>query len=55
MPYKTPQKQGKGYVLPKVAGGVHRSSKGRVVLFKSKAKAQAAARAIMAHEHAKGM
>ena len=42
-----------GYVLPKKGGGVHKSSKGKVVKYKSKAKAESASRVIMAKEHKK--
>ena len=51
MPYGKPRKVNGGYVLPKKAGGLHKSSKGKVIKFKSAAAAGAAARAIMAKEH----
>lgn len=50
MPYTKPKKVKGGYVLPKAAGGVHKSSKGKTVKFKSAAAASAAARAIMSNE-----
>lgn len=50
MPYLTPRKQGKGWVLPKASGGLHKSSGGKVIHFKTKADAAAAGRAIMAKE-----
>ena len=51
MPYKSPRKSGKGYVLPKKAGGVHRSMSGKAVHYKSKASARRAGKFIMAIEH----
>lgn len=50
MPYNEPKKIGRYWVLPKKYGGLHSSSKGKVVHFKSKALAERAARAIMANE-----
>lgn len=51
MPYKAPKKVKGGWILPKVAGGIHRSSAGNIVKFKSKKAAQAAARIIMSKEN----
>lgn len=51
MPYKAPKKSGKGYVLPKKAGGVHKSGSGKVVHFKSATAAKRAGKYIMALEH----
>lgn len=51
MPYDKPKKQGKGYVLPKKSGGVHKSKSGKVVQFKSVQRAKRAADYIMAIEH----
>ena len=51
MPYNEPRKLGNRYVLPKKDGGVHRSSSGTVVRYKSKAAAKRSARYIMALEH----
>ncbi len=53
MPYLGPRKQGKGWVLPKADGGLHKSSKGKVIYFKSKADAAKAAKAIMWSEKKK--
>ena len=50
MPYLEPRKTNKGWVLPKKEGGVHQSSKGKVIYYKSKEDAEAAGRAIMASE-----
>lgn len=51
MPYRTPRKSGSGYVLPKKAGGMHKSKSGKVVHFKSAQSAKNAGRMIMALEH----
>lgn len=51
MPYNKPRKTKEGWVLPKKAGGLHKSRGGKVVHFTSKANAQHAANAIMASEH----
>ena len=51
MPYNEPKKSGKGWILPKKAGGVHKSKSGRVVHFKSKKAAKKAGRYVMAIEH----
>ena len=37
MPYLEPRQTKKGWVLPKKEGGYHKSSKGKIVYFKSKA------------------
>lgn len=50
MPYSAPIKTPKGWILPKKAGGVHSSSKGRVVHFRSRSSAVRAAQHIMASE-----
>ena len=51
MPYSKPRKVKGGWTLPKKAGGVHKSSKGKVVKFKSAAKAKRAGKYIMALEN----
>lgn len=51
MPYRTPRKTKGGFVLPKKSGGLHKSSKGKVVKYETAEKAQRAANAIMASEH----
>lgn len=51
MPYGAPRKTKDGkYVLPKKGGGLHKSSKGKIIKFKSAKAAAGAARAIMANE-----
>lgn len=50
MPYEEPRKTKSGWVLPKKTGGVHTSSKGKVVKYKSKEDAKRAAIAIMINE-----
>ena len=50
MPYKKPRKVD-GWVLPKKRGGVHRSKTGKVVHFKSAAKAKRSGQFINAIEH----
>ncbi|MDA2921697.1 hypothetical protein MYX07_00340 [Patescibacteria group bacterium AH-259-L07] len=51
MPYLTPVKKKKGWVLPKVGGNFHRSKKGKIIHFKSKAGAKRAAGYIGGIEH----
>lgn len=51
MPYKEPYKSPTGWVLPKKSGGLHKSSKGKVVKYKSKTKAKKAAIVINMSEH----
>jgi len=51
MPYFTPKKSGKSYVLPKKAGGLHASASGKPVHFKSAGAAKRAANYINAIEH----
>lgn len=51
MSYNKPRKTTKGYILPKKAGGVHRSGSGKVVHFKSAAAAKKSGNFIIALEH----